>query len=161
MESAAIDDHMAQDIDFADLIATAGDAVVVSDADGAIVVWNDAAERVFGFSASEAIGQSLDLITPERHRQRHWDGYAQSMRTGKTRYGNGELLRVPALHKDGRPLSIAFTVGMLFGPGGEVTGVSALIRDETKRWNDERDLRKRLSEAERRLAEPESHAPAG
>ncbi|WP_419951757.1 PAS domain-containing protein [Methylobacterium sp.] len=134
-------------IDVSQLIEAAGDAIVVSDPDGAIVVWNAAAERIFGFSASEALGQSLDLITPERQRQRHWDGYAKTMRTGITRYGT-EVLRVPALHKDGRSLSIAFTVGLLHGSDGAVTGILAIIRDETRRWNDERQMRKRLSELE-------------
>lgn len=134
-------------IDVFQLIEAAGDAIVVSDPEGAIVVWNAAAERIFGFSSSEALGQSLDLITPERQRQRHWDGYAKTMRTGITRYGT-EVLRVPALHKDGRSLSIAFTVGLLHGPDGTVTGILAIIRDETRRWNDERQMRKRLSELE-------------
>lgn len=134
-------------IDVSQLIEAAGDAIVVSDPDGAIVVWNAAAERIFGFSSSEALGQSLDLITPERQRQRHWDGYAKTMRTGITRYGT-EVLRVPALHKDGRSLSIAFTVGLLHGSDDAVTGILAIIRDETRRWNDERQMRKRLSELE-------------
>ena len=134
-------------IDFSQLVEAAGDAIVVSDPEGGIVVWNAAAERIFGFSSSEALGQSLDLITPERQRQRHWDGYAKTMRTGITRYGT-EVLRVPALHKDGRSLSIAFTVGLLHGPDGTVTGILAIIRDETRRWNDERQMRKRLSELE-------------
>ena len=134
-------------IDLSQLVEAAGDAIVVSDPDGAIVVWNAAAERIFGFSSTEALGQSLDLITPERQRQRHWDGYAKTMQTGITRYGT-EVLRVPALHKDGRSLSIAFTVGLLHGPDGTVNGILAIIRDETRRWNDERQMRKRLSELE-------------
>ncbi|GJD38979.1 MULTISPECIES: PAS domain S-box protein [Methylobacterium] len=134
-------------INVSQLVEAAGDAIVVSDPDGAIVVWNASAERIFGFSSSEALGQSLDLITPERQRQRHWDGYAKTMRTGITRYGT-EVLRVPALHKDGRSLSIAFTVGLLNGPDGSVIGILAIIRDETRRWNDERQMRKRLSELE-------------
>ncbi|CAA2103481.1 Sensor protein FixL [Methylobacterium bullatum] len=134
-------------VDVSQLVEAAGDAIVVSDPKGAIVVWNASAERIFGFSSSEALGQSLDLITPERQRQRHWDGYAKTMRTGVTRYGT-EVLRVPALHKDGRSLSIAFTVGLLHGPDGTVTGILAIIRDETRRWNDERQMRKRLSELE-------------
>src|SRR4051812_13752167 len=142
---------MRQEFDFAQLIATAGDAIVVSDAAGAIVVWNPAAERIFGYSAEEALGQSLDLITPERQRQRHWDGYAKTMRTGETRYGT-EVLRVPAVHKDGRPLSIAFTVGLLFDADSKVTGIAAVIRDDTKRWNDERQLRRRLNELESQFA---------
>ncbi|GJE18208.1 PAS domain-containing protein [Methylobacterium marchantiae] len=138
-------------IDISELVEAAGDAIVVSDAEGAIVVWNAAAERIFGFSHAEAIGRSLDLITPERQRQRHWDGYAKTMRTGVTRYGT-EVLRVPAIHKDGRSLSIAFTVGLLHGPDGTVTGILAIIRDETKRWNDERQMRKRLTELESAVA---------
>ncbi|WP_375407977.1 PAS domain-containing protein [uncultured Methylobacterium sp.] len=141
---------MSHAVDFGDLVAAAGDAVVVSDADGAIVVWNRAAERIFGFSEAEAIGQSLDLITPERQRQRHWDGYAKTMRTGVTRYG-ADTLRVPAIHKDGHTLSIAFTVGLLHGADGAVTGIAAIIRDETKRWTEERQMRQRLAELEARL----------
>lgn len=133
--------------DVSRLVAAAGDAIVVSDAQGAITLWNPAAERIFGFSEAEAIGRSLDLITPERQRQRHWDGYAKTMRTGVTRYGT-EVLRVPALHKDGRSLSIAFTVGLLHDADGTVSGILAIIRDETKRWNDERQMRKRLADLE-------------
>lgn len=151
-----------QSVDFAQLVACAGDAIVVSDHDGAITVWNRAAERVFGFSEAEALGQSLDLITPERHRQRHWSGYAETMRTGETRYG-ADVLRVPALHKDGRPLSIAFTVGMLFDEAGAVTGIAAVIRDETLGFAENRKMRARLAELEAKLAstpvEPASAQP--
>ena len=138
---------MSSDIDFKQLVAASGDAMVVSDAEGLITLWNAAAERIFGFTEAEALGQSLDLITPERQRARHWEGYHKTMSTGVTRYGT-QLLRVPALHKEGRALSIAFTVGLLFGPDGAVTGILAVIRDETERWNEERRLRKRLSELE-------------
>lgn len=143
---------MSQSVDFAQLVARAGDGIVVSDAQGIIVVWNQAAERIFGFSEAEALGQSLDLITPERHRQRHWAGYDKTMRTGETRYG-ADLLRVPALHKDGRPLSIAFTVGLLFGADNAVTGITAVIRDDTQRWNEERQMRRRLAELEAQVAQ--------
>ena len=78
---------MTSPIDFAALVAAAGDAVVVSDPSGAITVWNPAATRIFGYTAAEAIGQSLDLITPERQRRRHWEGYAKTMQTGVTKYG--------------------------------------------------------------------------
>jgi PAS domain S-box-containing protein len=150
ISTEAFGEDMSHAVDFGDLVAAAGDAVVVSDADGAIVVWNRAAERIFGFSEAEAIGQSLDLITPERQRQRHWDGYAKTMRTGVTRYG-ADTLRVPAIHKDGHTLSIAFTVGLLHGADGAVTGIAAIIRDETKRWTEERQMRQRLAELEARL----------
>ena len=135
-------------IDCHQLVAAVSDAIIVSDAKGAIVLWNAGAERVFGHSEAEALGQSLDLITPERLRQRHWHGYHQSMATGTTRYGAGEMLRVPAVHKDGRTMSIAFTVAMMFDPAHKVTGMIAVIRDETARFNDDRVLRKRLAELE-------------
>lgn len=136
-----------QTFDISGLVAAIGDGVVISDADGRIVTWNPAAERIFGFSEAEALGETLDLITPERHRRRHWDGYAKTMRTGETRYGTS-LLKVPALHKDGRALSIAFTVALLHGADGEVTGIAAVIRDETERFQEERSLRRRVAELE-------------
>lgn len=143
---------MSQSVDFSQLVARAGDGIVVADPQGIITVWNHAAERIFGFTEAEALGQSLDLITPERHRQRHWAGYDKTMRTGETRYG-ADLLRVPALHKDGRPLSIAFTVGLLFDADNKVTGITAVIRDDTQRWNEERQMRRRLAELEAQVAQ--------
>ncbi|MEL6062938.1 MULTISPECIES: PAS domain-containing protein [unclassified Methylobacterium] len=133
--------------DLAGLVDAIGDAVVVADPEGAITVWNPAAERIFGFTAAEALGQTLDLITPERHRRRHWDGYAKTMRTGTTRYG-AQTLRVPAIRKDGSQLSIAFTVGMVRDSADRVTGIVAVIRDETERWSEEKRLRQRVAELE-------------
>jgi len=135
-------------IDLASLINAAGDAIIAVDNDGKIVLWNPAAERIFGFTGADAVGQSLDLIIPERFRERHWDGFRKVMRTGETRYG-ADVLRVPALHKDGRPLSIAFTVALLKSPGSEAFTIAAIVRDETQRWNEERELRRRLAELER------------
>lgn len=132
---------------FKQLVYAVGDAIVVCDAGGAITVWNPAAERMFGFTPAEAVGQSLDLIIPERQRQRHWDGYHKTMASGQTKYGH-DVLRVPALHKDGRPLSIAFTVAMLHAPDNAVSAIVAVIRDETVRWNEERVMRQRIRELE-------------
>lgn len=148
---------MSETIDYHQLVNAAGDAIVVSDASGLITVWNPAAEYIFGFTAAEALGVSLDLIIPERQRQRHWDQYAKTMSTGVTRYGH-DLLRVPALHKDGRTLSIAFTVGLLQDANKTVTGVLAIIRDETTRWADERALKRRVADLEAGIpkAEPVS-----
>jgi PAS domain S-box-containing protein len=134
-------------IDFKQLVGAIGDGIVVCDAAGAITIWNPASERIFGFTEAEALGKSLDLIIPERQRQRHWDGYHQTMSTGETRYGN-DVLRVPALHKEGKPLSIAFTVAMLHAPDGAVSAIIAVVRDETERWKEERALRTRLGQLE-------------
>jgi PAS domain S-box-containing protein len=137
-------------IDCHELVAAIGDAVIASDAKGAITLWNPAAERMFGHTEAEALGQSLDIIIPERLRGRHWEGYDKSMATGTSRYGH-DLLRVPATHKDGSAMSIAFTVAMLFTPDRKVSSIIAVIRDETVRFNDERTLRKRIVELEAKL----------
>ena len=134
-------------VDFQQLVEGAGDAIVVADVSGRIVLWNQAAERIFGFTEHEALGQTLDLIIPERLRPRHWAGYHKTMASGQTRYG-AELLRVPAAHRDGRPLSIAFTVSLLHGADGRVSGIASIIRDETARWNEERAMKARLRELE-------------
>jgi PAS domain S-box-containing protein len=143
----APEENMQANVDFKQLVEGAGDAIMVCDAQGAITLWNRAAERIFGFTEAEALGQSLDMIIPQRQRQRHWDGYQKTMETGITKYG-ADLLRVPALHKDGHALSIAFTVSMLFSQSREVTGIVAIVRDETTRFAEERKLRARLQEAE-------------
>ena len=91
------------------------------------------------------MGRALDLIIPERQRGRHNEGYAKTVATGITRYGTS-LLRVPAMHKDGHRISIAFTVTLLTGDGGDVTGVAAVIRDETARFGEEQQLRKQITE---------------
>jgi PAS domain S-box-containing protein len=128
-------------------VEAAGDAIIAADTEGSIVFWNRAAERIFGFSESEALGHSLDLIIPERFRKRHAEGYRRVMQTGQTRYGS-ELLHVPAIHKDGRTLSIAFCVTMLFTRDKQVQSIAAIIRDETSQWNDQRALRQRLAKLE-------------
>jgi PAS domain S-box-containing protein len=138
---------MTTNIDYEQLVNAIGDAVIISDANGAITLWNPAAERMFGFTQSEALGQSLDLIIPERLRGRHWDGYNKTMATGETRYGH-DLLKVPAVDKTGRAMSIAFTVALLHSEQGEVSGIVAIIRDETVRFQEERALRKRITELE-------------
>lgn len=138
-------------IDFKQLVQAIGDAVVAADPGGAIVLWSPAAERLFGHSEQEAMGKSLDLIIPQRQQQRHWDGYHKTMATGQTRYGN-DVLRVPALHKDGHTLSIAFTVALLHSADGKVSAIVAVVRDESKRFEEERQLKKRLAELEAQVA---------
>ena len=144
-------------VDLQQLVTAIGDAIVISDASGKIILWNPAAQRIFGYSESEALGQPLDIITPQRLQQRHWDGYHKTMATGITRYGN-DVLRVPAVHKDGHALSIAFTVAMLYTPENKVSSIVAVIRDETSRFEDDRKLKKKLLELEAELAAKASPA---
>ena len=143
---------MSSTTDLSQLVQAVGDAIVVTDAGGAITLWNPAAERMFGFPQCEALGRSLDLIIPERLRGRHWDGFHKTMLTGHTKYGT-DLLRVPAVDKGGRTLSIAFTVALLHSADGKPAAIAAVIRDETSRFSEERNLRKRLAELEAQLAE--------
>lgn len=135
-------------MDFAALVQALGDAVIVADPEGRVRLWTPAAERIFGYAADEVVGRSLDLIIPERFRERHWTGYHEVMRTGVTRYG-ADVLRVPAVRKGGEPISIAFTVALLRDTAGRVSGIAAVVRDETARWTEEQALRRRLAELER------------
>jgi PAS domain S-box-containing protein len=138
-------------IDPATLLEALADAVMVCDAEGAIVLWNPACERMFGHSEAEVLGKTMDMIIPERLRARHWEGYHKTMATGITKYGT-DVLRVPAVDKQGRTMSIAFTVAMLHAPDGKVSAIASIIRDETSRFNDERALKKRVAELEAQLA---------
>jgi PAS domain S-box-containing protein len=124
------------------------DAILVSDPGGVVRYWNASAERVFGFSASEALGSSMDFIVPERLRGRHWDGWETTMKTGVTRYGGGQLLAVPALHKDGRQISIEFSIQLLKDSGGQIEWVVAVFRDVTERYARDKALRAQLKALE-------------
>jgi PAS domain S-box-containing protein len=141
---------MSQTLDLQGFVNAAGDAIIAATTDGKIHFWNPAAERIFGFTAAEALGTSLDLIIPERFRERHWQGYREVMATGRTKYG-AQVLRVPARHKEGRSLSIAFTVTLLTTAAGKVDMIAAIVRDETDRWNEERAMRRRLTELEQQV----------
>jgi PAS domain S-box-containing protein len=134
------------------IVREAPEAIVACDPDGVIALWNGGAERLFGYPAAEALGRSLDLIIPEKQRSRHWAGYDKAMATGATKYGD-TLLKVPATHRDGRRLSIEFSVALLRDADGKIAGIAAVIRDATERWAADRDLRAALAAAERRLRE--------
>jgi PAS domain S-box-containing protein len=125
-----------------------GEAAIISDRDEIILFWNNSAERIFGYTAAEALGKTLSIITPERFRERHSKGYFHTMETGKTKYGN-TLLRVPALHKDGRSISIAFSVCMIFDDAQQPMAIAAIIRDETERFKEERVLKERIAALEK------------
>lgn len=129
------------------ILSLAPEAILFADSDGIIRLWNQGAERMFGYSAGDAIGNSLDLIIPEKLRDRHWDGYLKTMANGKTRYG-ADLLSVPALHQNGSRLSAEFSVVMLKGEDGRPLGVAAIMRDVTSRHQQEKGLRARLAEFE-------------
>lgn len=126
------------------LVAGMPDALVVADSGGVIRFWNAAAERIFGFPTNEALGRSLDIITPERLRARHWAGFHQTMRTGQTRYGSGDLLSVPAVRKDGRQISVRFSILPIEAPGGGLGGIAAIMRDVTDDFESRKELEREL-----------------
>jgi PAS domain S-box-containing protein len=121
------------------------DAVVHADREGIIRFWNGGAERIFGFGEVEALGRSLDLIVPETLRPRHWAAFHETMRTGRTRYGESDVLAVPALRKDGTRISVEFTVVPFHAEGGRLSGIVAVVRDVTKRFEETTALRKELA----------------
>jgi PAS domain S-box-containing protein len=127
------------------LVGGCPDAIVYADATGHIRFWNAAATRIFGFSATEAIGTRLDLIVPERLRGRHWEGYDKVMAGAESRYGEGALLAVPALHKDGRQISVEFTILPMHDDDGRLAGIAAFMRDATARFEEMRALRRELA----------------
>jgi PAS domain S-box-containing protein len=128
----------------------AQDGILFADRDGNIRVWNSGAETIFGYTSEEAIGKSLDLIVPEKLRERHWEGYNRVIDTGESRYGN-ELLKVPAIHKDGKRISVEFTIILIRGHRNEILGSAAIIRDITERWQHEKELKERLKFLEDQL----------
>ncbi|MHA7064907.1 PAS domain S-box protein [Azospirillum brasilense] len=127
------------------LLNSPAEAIAYSDRDGVIRFWNAGAERVFGFTADEALGQSLDIIIPDRQRQRHWDGYDQVMKTGESRYGSGDLLSVPATRKDGTRISVEFTIVPLKDADGTMMGMAAVMRDVTARFDEVKALRRQAA----------------
>lgn len=127
------------------LVASMSEALVYADAEGVIRRWNGGAERIFGFTEGEALGRSLDLIIPESLRARHWEGYRETMRTGQSRYGDGQLLSVPALRKDGTRISVEFTIVPFADDQGRMIGITAIMRDATARFQEIRKLRQALA----------------
>jgi PAS domain S-box-containing protein len=129
------------------LLQTRSEAIIAADREGIIRFWNPGAERVFGHAAADAIGRSLDLIVPERLRKRHWDGYRDTIATGRSRYGEGDVLSVPALHKSGATISIEFTVLPLRDGSGAIIAIVAIMRDVTTRFEEIRQFKRRLTES--------------
>jgi PAS domain S-box-containing protein len=129
------------------ILATTSDAIIATDREGVIRFWNPGAERIFGFDAKAAVGRSLDIIIPERLRKRHWDGYRRVMQSGESRYGHGDILAVPGLTRDGVQISVEFTIVPLKDADGAMTGMAAIMRDVTKRFEEVRALKRRLAEA--------------
>ena len=127
-------------------------AIMFADREGKIHLWNSGAETVFGYMAKEALGQSLDLIVPERQKQRHWEGWDKVMASGVTKYGR-DPLAVPAMRKDGSRISIEFNVVLVRADSGELAGVAAMVQDVTARWQKQKEMSARLAALEAKAKE--------
>ena len=128
------------------LVTHAPDAIVYADDQGLIRLWNEGAERIFGYSQAEAEGRSLDIIIPENQRSRHWEGFGRTLATGQTRYGAESLLAVPAVRKDGSRVSVEFTILPFHGEDGRIIGMGAIMRDVTARFLELKAMRQQLAE---------------
>jgi PAS domain S-box-containing protein len=128
------------------IVNAAADAIVVCDRDGIIQLWNPGAARIFGFAELEAVGQSLNIIIPERLQARHWEGFNRMMASGRSRYDEGHVLAVPGCRKDGSQVSIEFTVVTLMDESSRVSHIVATLRDVTARFEEMKALRKQLRE---------------
>jgi PAS domain S-box-containing protein len=122
-------------------------AILFADREGKIRLWNAGAETMFGYTAQEALGQSLDLIVPDRQRARHWEGWVKVMATGVTKYGR-DPLAVPAMRKDGSRISIEFNVVLIRADSGDLAGVAAMVQDVTARWQKQKEMSTRLTALE-------------
>jgi PAS domain S-box-containing protein len=134
---------MEPDIDrfYRTLVRDTPDAIIYADAAGTIAFWNKGAQRIFGFTDAEALGKSLDIIIPESLRKRHWGGFEQTVLSGNSRYGAGDVLAVPALRKDGSHISVEFTILPFHDSAGRTLGIAATLRDVTKRFLEMKALR--------------------
>lgn len=130
------------------LVNEAPDAILISDVEGIIRFWNRGAELIFGHTAAEAVGQSLNLIIPENLQARHWEGYWRVMKSGETKYKVG-LLSSPGLRKDGSRVSLEFSMILLYDESGALSGCGTIMRDVSERWQREKELKERLAACEK------------
>lgn len=134
------------------IVMEAGEAIIFADRANVIRLWNRGAERIFGYTAEEALGQSLNLIIPERWRDRHWESYRRVMASGATKYGQGQLLAVPGQRRDGAPLSLEFSLVLIKDTHGRILGAAAVLRDVTAKWQEMKALKKRLADLEQKTS---------
>lgn len=132
------------------LFAETQEAIIYASRDGMIRLWNGGAEVMFGWDAGEAVGKSLDIIIPEKHRKPHWDGWDRVMESGETRYGS-EPLKVPGITKDGSKISLEFSITILKDEAGSIEGVAAFLRDVSAEWEEKKALHVRLRGLEKEV----------
>jgi PAS domain S-box-containing protein len=132
----------------ADILASMQEAVIYADLNGVIQLWNRGAEAVFGFTSEDAVGQSVDIIIPEKLRAAHWAGFNKAV-------AHGDILSAPGarmtrgLKKNGEQLYVEMSFAMVKNQAGEMTGSIAVARDATARYLAERAARLQAAAAAR------------
>ena len=132
------------------LVHQAPDAIVFTDTSGVIRFWNAAATRVFGFSEEQAIGESLDLIIPERFREAHWNGFDRALEARVTKYA-GQALATRSVRSDGVQIYVELSFSIVLDDDGNVLGALSHARDITERFGRDRTARKRIQDLEAAL----------
>jgi PAS domain S-box-containing protein len=133
---------------FEAIAGQSSDAVIFADRDGAIRIWTRGAETIFGYSAAEVLGKSLDVIIPDRLRSAHWEGFRRAIDTGETKLG-GRVIITRSVHKTGRKLYVELSFGLVRDRGGAVIGAFAIGRDCTARYNADSALRARIAQLDK------------
>ena len=136
---------------FEAIVEQTPEAIIFADCDGWVQVWNRGAEAVFGFSAAEVIGCSLDVIIPERFRRAHWEGFRQAIASGCTQHGS-HVRTTRATHKLGHRLYVDLSFGLVTNAAGSVIGSVAVGRECSERYLSVKALRERLAELERKAS---------
>ena len=132
------------------LVEQSPDAIVFADSNGIIRVWNNSAERIFGFKARDALGANLNIIIPERFRDAHWRGYERALADRATKYA-GQILSTRAIRSDGSRIYVELSFAIVLDEKGGALGALAHARDITKSFEKERADQKRLRELEKKL----------
>lgn len=127
------------------IIESMPEALIFSDPEGAIKIWNAGATSLFGYTPEDALGRSLNLIIPDHLRKAHWDGFHQAIMRGSTTHGRRSAI-TRALHKAGQQLYVDMSFSVVGDNDGKIIGALAIARDATERYVEERNLRRQLAE---------------
>lgn len=110
------------------ILNQSADAIIYADREGRIQLWNAAAERLFGFKAEQVIGESLDVMLPERLRSAHWSGYNKAMELGVTKH-SGKPMLTKSLHQSGQAVYVEMSFAVVSDPGLGTLGSVAIARE--------------------------------
>lgn len=128
------------------------DGIIYSDAQGKVAYWNAAAEKIFGFTAEQAMGQSLDIIIPEKLREPHWRGFYAAMEAGTTKH-KGKALPTRGLKADGSVIYVELSFAVIVDDQGKAIGALSQARDIDESYRKAKADKARLKELEQKLAE--------